>query len=175
MLIRQLGKTALMVLASVLLVVIAWAQTATRNPPPDAQQKQGQSTQQNQLPGALPGAGQNAPLTPNDRVERHVAMLKDKLKLSGDQVTKIRAVLQDEQKQAQADRDKLKGDREAMRKAMTDRRKATDDKIKAVLTSDQKKQYDKVQDDLRKQVQDRREHRDRQGDRPGAKRGKQGW
>jgi Spy/CpxP family protein refolding chaperone len=137
-------------------------QSPAQNPPQTAVQGAAQIPAQSVAPGGPPGTG--------DRVERRVMMLKDKLNLSDDQVTKVRTILQDEQKQAMSDREKPKGDRETMRKAMMDRRKATDDKIMTVLTADQKKEYSKTEDEFRKQMQQRRE----QGGKPAAPGGKQG-
>jgi len=83
------------------------------------------------------------------RAERHAAYLKDRLKLTDSQAQQVKGIVLDAQKKSELERGKNMGNRDAARKAAMDRRRATDDKIKAVLNDDQKKQFEKIKDDLR--------------------------
>jgi hypothetical protein len=86
---------------------------------------------------------------PMGMAEHRVMMLKDKLKLTDAQADKVKAIYEDSEKVAQADRGKYKSKPEEARKASMDRRKATDEKVMALLNSDQKKEYAKMKDDMR--------------------------
>jgi hypothetical protein len=86
---------------------------------------------------------------PMGMAEHRVMMLKDKLKLTDAQADKVKAIYEDSEKVAQADREKYKGKPEEARKASMDRRKATDEKVMALLNSDQKKEYAKMKDEMR--------------------------
>ena len=70
--------------------------------------------------------------------------LKSELKLTPEQTAKIQKILDDAQKQAEIDRQKYQGDREAMMKAMRNRWEKIDKEIEAVLTKDQKKKYEQI-------------------------------
>jgi Spy/CpxP family protein refolding chaperone len=85
----------------------------------------------------------------NNRVERRLTMLKEKLNLSEQQTDQIKAILEDAQKQRAMDSDKKQGNPEAAEKIRAERRKATVDKIMAVLNDDQKKEFEKMKDDFR--------------------------
>ena len=88
------------------------------------------------------------PMPDSVRVERHLQFLKDSLNLSDSQTVQIRAILENEQKEAAADREKYKGNRDEMMKAREDRREATDKKIMAVLNKDQQEKYEKVRSEF---------------------------
>jgi len=103
--------------------------------------------------------------TEPDRAERRLEMLKDRLKLDDNQVQKIRAIMEESRKGAEAERSKHMGDREAAEKFRTEHRKATDEKIKGVLNDEQKKEYDKIKEDRRQNFPDRK------GRREGVRRG----
>jgi Spy/CpxP family protein refolding chaperone len=91
-----------------------------------------------------------------EKTDRHLAQLKERLKLTDAQAEKIKAIMDESQKEAMAERDKHKGDPEAAAKFREDHRKATDEKIKAVLNDEQKKEYETAKDELRQKMQDRR-------------------
>jgi hypothetical protein len=86
---------------------------------------------------------------PMGMAEHRAMMLKEKLKLTDNQFAKVKGILDDSDKQAQAEREKFKGTPEDSRKALMDRRKATDEKIMALLNADQKKEYTKMKDEMR--------------------------
>ncbi len=77
-------------------------------------------------------------------VEDRVKMLSDSLKLSEEQSAKITKILEDQREEMTTAMSENQGDRDAMRSAMQELMKKSDDKIKAVLTEDQAKEYDKM-------------------------------
>ena len=104
-----------------------------------------------------------------ERQEKHLAMLKDRLDLSDGQVNEIKAIMKQSRLEAEKDREKMKGDREEARKVREARRKANDEKIKSILNDKQKKEFDKVKDEIHQ----RRESRDRDG-KHGQREGRRG-
>jgi hypothetical protein len=114
---------------------------------------------------AQPGPGPN-----KDRIDNRVAFLKGKLDLTDKQADQIKSILEGSRKEAEAQRGKLPGDREAAAKIREEHRKATEDKIKAILSDKQKKEYDKIKDDFR-QRGDRDRKRDHEGKNGGPHRG----
>jgi len=70
--------------------------------------------------------------------------LKTELKLTPEQTAKIQKILDSAQKQAEIDRQKYQGDREAMFKAMRERWDKIDKEIESVLTKEQKQKYEKI-------------------------------
>ncbi|MFN3134225.1 MAG: Spy/CpxP family protein refolding chaperone [Candidatus Kryptonium sp.] len=70
--------------------------------------------------------------------------LKQELNLTTEQVAKIQKILDSAQKQAEIDREKYQGNREAMMKAMRERWEKIDKEIEAVLTKEQKKKYEVI-------------------------------
>jgi protein CpxP len=74
--------------------------------------------------------------------ERQTEALTTALSLTPDQVTKVTAINTDSMKQMTALRDDSSLDQDARRAKMTDIRKASTDKIKAILTDEQKPKYD---------------------------------
>lgn len=101
--------------------------------------------------GKGPGPGQ-APKDPmpGNMIDMRMKMLTENLDLNKDQAAKIKAILEDEQKAASAEREKNQGDREAAMKSREQRREATDTKIRAILTKDQIVKYDKMMAEFRK-------------------------
>lgn len=101
-----------------------------------------------------------------DRQEQRLTIMKDRLKLSDGQVNEIRAIMESARLRAERDREKFResGDREAARKIAEARREETEKKILAVLNEKQRKEYDKMRDEIRK----RRDDRD---GKPGGRRG----
>ncbi len=76
--------------------------------------------------------------------ERQLEALTTQLSLTPDQVTKVKAINEDTAKQSQALRGDSSLDQDARRAKMMDIRKASQDKIKAILTDDQKTKYDQI-------------------------------
>jgi protein CpxP len=77
-------------------------------------------------------------------VEERVKVLKDSLKLSDDQVTKITKILEDQREEMTTAREEHRGDRDAMRAVIEEMMKKTDDKIKGVLNADQASKYEEM-------------------------------
>ena len=89
--------------------------------------------------------------------ERHLSMLTKKLNLTPDQVTQVKAIDDDTMQQAKAVRDDAsiaKADKHAK---MMDLHKAAQDKIRAVLTDDQKTKYDAMQAEMQAKMKERKE------------------
>lgn len=100
--------------------------------------------------GPGPGMGHGpAGGPPINMLDMRMKMLQERLELSKDQGTKIRAILEDDQKVAVAEREKNKDNKEAAMKSREKRRQETDTKIKAVLTKDQVTKYDKMMEEFR--------------------------
>lgn len=71
--------------------------------------------------------------------------LQDSLQLSGDQTTKITAILVDAQKDQQDAMSANQGDRQAIHSAMMEIMKNTDSKITALLTPEEAQKYEAMQ------------------------------
>ena len=80
--------------------------------------------------------------------------LKTELKLTPEQTAKIQKILDDAQKQAEIDRQKYQGDREAMMKAMRERWEKIDKEIEAVLTKEQKKKYEQIKKERQERMRE---------------------
>jgi hypothetical protein len=85
-------------------------------------------------------------------VEERVKILKDSLKLSDEQTTKVTKILEDQREEMTTAMNNNRGDRQAMRAVRQEIMKKTDDKIKEVLTEEQVKFYDKVIKDRQAQM-----------------------
>jgi Spy/CpxP family protein refolding chaperone len=85
-------------------------------------------------------------------VEERVKILKDSLKLSDEQTTKVTKILEDQREEMTTTMNNNRGDRQAMRAVRQEIMKKTDDKIKEVLTEEQVKFYDKVIKDRQAQM-----------------------
>ncbi len=81
-----------------------------------------------------------------DKAAEHLAFLKSKLNLTDVQAEKVKAILDESQKTAMTDRQKYKGNKDAIRSASMERQKSMDEKIMAVLDENQKKEFDKIKD-----------------------------
>lgn len=84
-----------------------------------------------------------------------IDMLTTKLNLTPDQVTQIKAIDDDTIKQAQAVRADTSLSQQDRRGKMMDIHKASEDKIRALLTDDQKTKYDALQAEMRAKMQER--------------------
>jgi protein CpxP len=102
---------------------------------------------------APPGGGHRGP---GQREEHQVEFLTKKLNLTPDQVGQVKAIDDDSRKQMMALREDTTVSRDDKRSKMMDIHKASQDKIRAVLTDDQKTKYDALQ----AQMKERRESRD---------------
>jgi Spy/CpxP family protein refolding chaperone len=79
--------------------------------------------------------------SPEDRAKD----LKAQLSLTDEQTAKVTAIYKEQAAKMDSVRTAANGDRSAMRTAMMPMMKATNDKIKAVLTTDQAAAYEKAQ------------------------------
>lgn len=70
--------------------------------------------------------------------------LKQELNLTPEQATKIQKILDSAQKQAEIDREKYQGNREAMMRVTRERWEKIDREIESVLTKEQKKKYEQI-------------------------------
>lgn len=90
----------------------------------------------------------------------HIETLTKRLNLTPDQVTQIRAIDDDTMKQAQAVRADTSLSQQDRRAKMMDIHKASEEKIRAVLTDEQKPKYDALQAEMRAKRQERMQNRD---------------
>jgi len=98
------------------------------------------------------------------RNQNMLKMMEEELYLTQGQVDSIRIILDENQKQMQAMREKFGGDREAMREAMGGSmrdsmrvfREKMNQKIMEVLDEDQKKDYEKLMEERRNMMRQRR-------------------
>jgi protein CpxP len=104
---------------------------------------------------AQDGNGRQMP-TPEERAQRGTEMLTKKLKLTDDQKTKVLAIMTDQSTQMMKLREDNRGDRDAMRAANQKLMAENDDKINALLTDDQKKDYVTYKEERKANMQNRR-------------------
>ena len=86
-----------------------------------------------------------------------VEMLTKKLNLTPDQVTQVKAINADAMTQAKAVRDDSSLSQADMRTKMMDIHKASQDKIRGILTDEQKTKYDAMQAEMKAKAQERRQ------------------
>jgi protein CpxP len=129
--------------ATALIALPAMAQDTSAPPPPPGQS------------GPRHGGG------PGRMEERQVEFLTKKLNLTADQVTQVKAIDDDSRKQMRALREDTSTPGSDKRDKMMDIHKASQDKIRAVLTDDQKTKFDALQTEMR-------EHRGNRGGGPGG-------
>ena len=98
--------------------------------------------------------------TPEERATKMAARLTEKLSLTPDQQTKIKAIFLDQSTQMEKARTEAGDDRKAGREQMMAMMKDNDTKINAILTDDQKKAYTAYQEERKAAMQNRG---DRQG------------
>ncbi len=105
-------------------------------------------------------------MDPAQRIERRVSMLTERLQLSQQQATQVRAILTQEQSQVKALRDKAQGsaDRESMRSEMQSIRQRTEQQIDGVLSAQQRVTYTQLRQEMQKR-------RDERGEGKGTRRG----
>jgi len=103
--------------------------------------------EQQQPPQPTPPQQQAQPQPPPPQrmsVENRVKILKDSLNLTDEQVTNITKILEDQREEMTTARNENRDNREAMQTARQEIMKKTDEKIKALLTEEQAKQYDEM-------------------------------
>lgn len=87
--------------------------------------------------------------------EHQLEMLTKKLNLTPDQVTQVKAIEDDSRTQAMAVRDDSSIAQPDKRAKMMDIRKASQDKIRGVLTDEQKPKYDAILAEQQQRMQNR--------------------
>jgi periplasmic protein CpxP/Spy len=97
------------------------------------------------------------------REEHQIAFLTKKLNLTPDQVSQVKAIDDDSRQQMMALRNDTATPKADKRAKMMDIHKASQDKIRAVLTDDQKTKYDALQAEMRER---RESHEGGQGTPP---------
>jgi Spy/CpxP family protein refolding chaperone len=97
-------------------------------------------------------------MDPQQRLERRVGMLTERLQLSNQQATQIRQILTQEQSQMQALWQKAEGgaSRESLRPEIQAIRQRTDQQIEGVLTEQQRATYRELRESMRKERGGRR-------------------
>ena len=83
-------------------------------------------------------------------VEKHITILKNKLKLNAEQTKKITAILEDQREEITTVMNENRNDHQALQEAIQEITKKTDIKIKEVLKEKQIRAFDKM-------IQDRQE------------------
>lgn len=89
--------------------------------------------------------------------EEVVTMLDSKLSLTDDQKSKITPIIADRQQQLKSVATDNSGRRFQKARKMKSIYKESDEKIKAVLTDDQKKKYEEIEQQMREQMKERRQ------------------
>jgi periplasmic protein CpxP/Spy len=84
-----------------------------------------------------------------------VEMLTQRLNLTGDQQTQVKAINEDSMKQMMALRNDTSLSQDDRRSKMMDVRKASQDKIRAILTDEQKTKYDAMLAEMRERMKER--------------------
>lgn len=89
--------------------------------------------------------------------EEQAKQLKEQLKLTDDQTTKVTAILQTQAKSRDSIFNAANGDRQAMMQAMRPLMESTNTKIQAVLTDEQKAAYKKWMEERRERMRQNRD------------------
>lgn len=77
-------------------------------------------------------------------IDDRVKSIKDSLKLSDEQSKKIKVILQDQREEMTTAMNENRDNHDAMQAARQEIMKKTDEKIKAILTDEQAKEYDEM-------------------------------
>jgi protein CpxP len=118
--------------------LVALCTIALSTAPLMAQDNAAPASQQQDQAGPPNGGGRGGPRGEEHQVER----LTKKLNLTPDQVTQVKAIDDDTRTQSMAVRNDSSIAQPDKRTKMMDIRKASQDKIRALLTDDQKTKYD---------------------------------
>ena len=113
-------------------------------PPPASDQPSGQASG--------PGAGKHMGGRPMMSVDDQVKHLSKKLNLSSDQQAKLKPILEDQRTQMEAVHNDASLSRQDRMSKMQDLRKSSDEQIKAVLNSDQQKNFDKMRSEQQERM-----------------------
>lgn len=87
--------------------------------------------------------------------EEQLVKLKERLLLTPEQETSVKAILEEASAQGEKDRATAAGDRRTMMQLGRDRMKATDAKLEAVLTDEQKKKYAELREEMKSDMRKR--------------------
>jgi hypothetical protein len=96
-------------------------------------------------------SAQDPKLTPEQRADKLVKKFTEKLKLSDDQVIKVRKILIDRENSVDVDKEKCKGDVTCLRSAKRERNRVCESQLKNVLTAEQ---YQRLQE-IRKKAREK--------------------
>jgi len=102
--------------------------------------------------GQMGQGGRRGPMSPDDRLKQ---MTKD-FNLTTDQQTKLKPILEAEQKKMQDLMNDSSGDRQSMRAKMQELQQDTNKQIRALLDEKQKEQFDKQEQERQQRMQERR-------------------
>ena len=112
---------------------MAQDQTAPPPPPPPAQA------------GAQQGGGGRGMMDPGQRSQ----MMKERLNLSEDQTTQVKAIFEENRTKMEAVRANSSLSQDDRRSQMMSIRKGENDKVEGLLTADQKTKYEAMQQEMR--------------------------
>jgi periplasmic protein CpxP/Spy len=127
--------------------ILALCTTAVSSVPMMAQDNSAAAPQQQDQAGPRGGRGGGG--------ERQIEMLTKSLNLTPDQVTKVKAIEDDSRTQSMAVRDDSSIAQPDKRAKMMDIRKASQDKIRGVLTEEQKPKYEALLAEQQQRMQNR--------------------
>lgn len=96
--------------------------------------------------------GQRGPMSPDEELKR----LTKQFNLTADQQSKIKPILEDQQKKTEDVRGDSSIDRQTMRSKMMQIRQDSNDQIRALLDDQQKTKFDKMQQEREDRMQNRR-------------------
>jgi Spy/CpxP family protein refolding chaperone len=110
---------------------------------------------------AAPQTAPQADAQPGGRADRmqgrQLEMLTRRLNLTADQQTQVKAIQQDTRQQMMAVHNDSSLSQDQQRSKMMEIRKSSQDKIRAVLTDDQKTKYDAMQAQMRGRMRNRQQ------------------
>jgi periplasmic protein CpxP/Spy len=105
--------------------------------------------------GQMGGQGHRMMQTPEQRLQ----MMTKQLTLTSDEQAKIKPILEDEQKKTSDLRSDSTLSREDRFQKMQQIRQDSSKQIRALLTTDQQKKYDQMEEEQQKHMQEMRQHR----------------
>jgi periplasmic protein CpxP/Spy len=127
--------------------ILALCTTAVSSVPMMAQDNSAAAPQQQDQAGPRGGRGGGG--------ERQIEMLTKRLNLTPDQVTQVKAIEDDSRTQSMAVRDDSSMAQPDKRAKMMDIRKASQDKIRGILTEEQKPKYEALLAEQQQRMQNR--------------------
>ena len=102
-------------------------------------------------------------VTPEERVEMRTKKLSEKLSLDENQKKKVKEILVAQQNESKAVREKIKAEREKVRAEMKEALKKQHEELKAklktVLTDEQFKKWEAMQNEKMEKAKERRKHK----------------